>query len=237
MLVLTEDAGCFKVTVLEAAEPACTLLFAVGGGGNPERHLPLLTALADSGCLVVAPHFERLVSPTPTCDDLLMRARRLELALDTVARPGLPVAGVGHSIGATMLLALAGAEARTRDGDLLPVTPDPRLERLVIFAPATDFFRGPKALDAVRIPIFAWAGAADEITPPEQVQFLRRTLNPDVPVEVRIVEGAGHFSFMHELPPRITDGLSDRDAFLADLTAMTCRVAVGDSPAPLRVVP
>ncbi|MGH8327113.1 MAG: alpha/beta fold hydrolase, partial [Steroidobacteraceae bacterium] len=154
----------------------------MGSGGNPERHRPLLAALADSGCIVVAPHFERLVSPSPTRDDLLVRARRLKLALDAVARPGLPVAGVGHSIGGAMLLALAGGEARTRGGDRLPITPDPRLERLVIFAPATDFFRGPKALDAVRIPIFAWAGARDEITPPEQTQFLRRTLNPHVPV-------------------------------------------------------
>jgi hypothetical protein len=34
---------------------------------------------------------------------------------------------------------------------------------------------------------------------------------------MRVVEGAGHFSFMNELPPQMTDPLPNRDAFLADL--------------------
>ena len=41
--------------------------------------------------------------------------------------------------------------------------------------------------------------------------------------KVRIVDGAGHFSFMHELPPQMTDPIANRDALLADLTETACR--------------
>lgn len=61
---LVDGAGSFDVTVLEGGSRSLVVLFAVGGGGNPERHLPLLSTLAASGYTVVAPHFERLTSPT-----------------------------------------------------------------------------------------------------------------------------------------------------------------------------
>ena len=222
-VVLTDEAEAFDLTMLESPEPSRIVLFAVGSGGNPERHLPLLMSLAEHGCTVVAPHFARLASPMPTESDLLLRARRLRLALDSVARPGLPVAGVGHSIGATMLLALAGGQLWMRAGQRLPIAPDRRLDRLVLLTAATGFFQAPGALDAVSTPILAWAGTKDVITPPAQTEFLKRDLGARVPVEMRIVEGAGHFSFMNELPPNTMDTLPDRDAFLASLAIESCR--------------
>src|SRR5664279_711785 len=114
-LLLSDGADSFDVALFEAASPSAVVLFAVGGGGNPERHLPLLTSLQESGCAVAAPYFDRLVTPIPTAADLLMRARRLRLALDQIAQLRLPTTGVGHSIGATMLLALAGGQAWMRD--------------------------------------------------------------------------------------------------------------------------
>jgi pimeloyl-ACP methyl ester carboxylesterase len=221
--VLNDGAVSFDVVVVDAAEPSRIVLFSVGGGGNPERHLPLLASLADHGCTVAAPRFERLASTIPTENDLSLRARRLRLAIDHVMRPGLPVAGVGHSIGATMLLAMAGAQAWTRAGQPVSITPDARIGRLVLLAPATDFFRAPDALDGVRVPILAWAGTKDEMTPPAQAEFLKDALGASVPVEVRIVDGAGHFSFMNDPPPRTTDALPNRDAFLADLAGTVCR--------------
>jgi len=62
-LTLTDGAESFAVTVLEAAAPVRTVLFAVGAGGDPKRHLPLLTSLAERSCTVVAPHFERPLDP------------------------------------------------------------------------------------------------------------------------------------------------------------------------------
>ena len=53
-LWLNDGSDSFAVTLLEATEPTLVVLFAVGGGGDPERHLPLLANLAKSGCLVIA---------------------------------------------------------------------------------------------------------------------------------------------------------------------------------------
>jgi pimeloyl-ACP methyl ester carboxylesterase len=201
------------------AKPARIVLFAVGRGGDPERHRPLLDELVAHGCTVVAPCFEWLASPMPTREDLELRAQRLRFALDEVASAGTPTIGIGHSIGATTLLVLAGAEATTFAGERVQVEPDRRLDRLALMAPATDFFHAPGALAAVRTPMLAWAGTQDPITPPRHVERLREA---PAPLDVRIVDGAGHFSFMHTPPPNTTEPLADREAFLARLRAELC---------------
>jgi pimeloyl-ACP methyl ester carboxylesterase len=217
-LSVSDGADSFDVALFEAAAPSAAVLFAVGGGGNPERHLPLLTSLHESGCTVAAAYFERLVTPIPTEADLLMRARRLRLALAQIAQPRLPTTGVGHSIGATVLLALAGGQAWMRDRTRLDITSEPRFARLVLMAPATDFFRAPGALEAVSLPIQVWAAAKDVITPPAQAEFLRQALADRVAVD-HVVEDADHFSFMNVRPPQTSESLPDRDAFLAELAA------------------
>jgi pimeloyl-ACP methyl ester carboxylesterase len=214
---LADGGEPFDVTVLEPPQPTRVVLFAAGRGGNPERHLPLLESLAARGCAVVAPHFERLAPVIPTAADLRLRLRRTQLAFDAAAPASLPVAGVGHSLGGAMLLALAGAQLWTIERERLDVAPLSRLDRLVLLAPPTDFFRAPGALDGVRVPILAWAGSHDPIAPPEQVRLLERALAPRVPVETRVVEGGGHFSFMNVPPPQTTETLPDREAFLATL--------------------
>ena len=62
--------------------------------------------------------------------------------------------------------------------------------------------------------MLVYAGAKDVITPPSQAKFLEEELGRDVPVELHVVEGADHFSFMDVLPPRVIHVLSDRDRFL-----------------------
>jgi pimeloyl-ACP methyl ester carboxylesterase len=223
---LLDGDQSFDVTVLEPLGAGHVVLFGVGRGGNPDRHLPLLEALADRGCVVLAPHFERLSSAFPSDEDLLLRARRLRLALDAWGPRDVPVAGVGHSLGATMLVALAGAELWTVERQRVPVARLERVDRLVLMTPPTGFFRAPGALDEVSVPILAWAGTNDLIVTPEQVQFLARALSPRVPVEVRLVEGAGHFSFMNEPPPQTTDTLPDREAFLSELAEQIGRFVV-----------
>jgi alpha-beta hydrolase superfamily lysophospholipase len=199
------------------------VLFAVGGGGNPLRHLPLLVALAADGSTVVAPHFQRLTSAAVSDSALLEGVCRLQGALHALGPPGLPVAGVGHSLGAALLLALAGGQMWTLAGHRISIAPEPRLDRLALLAPATDFFQVPGALDAVRTPIAAWAGAADLLTPAAQAARLKTALQGRVPVDVQLVEGAGHFSFMNELPPGVTDSLANREAFLAGLATAVGR--------------
>jgi pimeloyl-ACP methyl ester carboxylesterase len=214
-----DGEATFQVTILGAQAGSDVVLFAVGAGGNPERHLPLLTRLADAGRTVVAPHFERLVSPFPSEGDLLLRARRLRLALDAVAQSGSKVAAVGHSIGAAVLLALAGGQMWLRSGDRADITSDERLSRLVLLAPPTGYFQAPRALDAVRIPVLAWAGSADTITPPAQLEVLERGLWDGGQAHFRVTEGAGHFSFMDVPPPHVAEPLPDRQAFLDTLAS------------------
>jgi len=227
---LQDGAESFHVTVLGPERPSRVVLFGVGRGGDPERHLPLLEALAERGCVVAAPHFARLPSPIPTAADLRLRARRMRLALDAVDAAGLPVAGVGHSLGGTLMLALAGAQLWTLTGEGLAVTPlGRRLDRLALLAPATDFFRGPGALDQVQTPILAWTGTADVIVTPEQVRLLERALAPRVPVETRVIDGAGHFSFMNVPPPHTNETLPEREAFLANLATEVGRFVTGSA--------
>lgn len=226
-LALRDEAGSFDATVLEAEQPLRVILFAVGGGGNPERHAPLLASFAERGCSVIAPHFERMLSPMPTEEDLLLRARRLRAALDAIARSDLPTVGVGHSIGASVLLALAGGQLWMGPGRPLPITPEARIGRLALMAPATGFFQAPGALDAVRVPILAWSGTRDVVTPPEQAQRLRDALDGRVPFELRITEGAGHFTFMNVPPPQTIEPHPDRNGFLATLAAEVSDFVVG----------
>lgn len=121
-----------------------------------------------------------------------------------------------------MLLALAGGKVWMRQGHVLSIAVDGRLDRLVLLTPATGYFQAPGALDGVNTRVLAWAGTEDVITPPEQAERLRDALQTRVPVDLRITSSAGHFSFMNAPPPQSSEPLADRDAFLMELTAEVC---------------
>lgn len=174
-----------------------TVLFAAGAGGDPERYRPLLDLIAGNGHRVVAPRFERLTSPEPPIDELLTRPAGLVAALADVAADD-EVVGIGHSIGAWALLCLAGA---TPFG-VARVPREPRIGRLVLFAPAAGWFCAPGALDAVTAPMLVFAGERDTVTPPAQALHLQ---SAPASVDVQVIPGAGHFSFMHTLPPGIAE--------------------------------
>lgn len=214
---LDSGDGAFDVTVLKADTAVRCVLFAAGRGGNPMRHLGLLRTLAADGALVVAPHFEMLASPIPTKAELMERGRRLTSAMTRYCPPDMAISGVGHSIGAVMLLVLAGAEASTLAGEPLAFKADRSFEKLALFTPPTDFFRRPGALAAIDVPMQVWAGGQDAVTPPAQARFLKEALEDQASVDVHVIEDAGHFTFMDELPPQVTDPHPDRVAFLRPL--------------------
>ncbi len=218
---LTLGSVPFEVVLHEPLEASQVVLFAAGAGGSPERHAPLLEALAGCGLAVVAPHFERLVSPRPSMPELIERMGRIRVALDTFGR-SRPVVGVGHSIGASLLLAAAGATMWLGPGSSVPHT-QMGLTRLVLMAPPTGFFAVPGALDAVNVPILLWSGARDTITPPAQAEVIKRALGDRV--DLRMVEAAGHFTFMHSPPPHVVDDVEGRDVILETLTRQTCHFA------------
>ena len=214
-IVLEDDDETFTVSVFTALESSRTVLFAVGAGGNPRRHIPLLNVLVERGCTVVAPHFERMTSQIVSAPDLALRIRRLRRALDYASCLKLPIGAIGHSIGSAILIGLAGGQMWMHDGKRLDCKADRRIKRMVVLTPAIDFFKTPGALDEVRTPMQAWAGSRDSITPPSQTLFLKNALGSLV--DARFIEGAGHFSFMNDLPPNVVDTLEDREAFLAHL--------------------
>ena len=192
-------AEAFNVTAVEASQTSKRLeLFAVGRGGNPERHLPLLRSVAALGCTVMAPHFDMLTSLAPRKVELDNRVRRLEVS-------------------AVTLPALAGGEAQTLAGDSVLSGSKLKFDRLALFAPPTDFFRRPGAIKSVRAPIRIWVGAKDSITPPAQAHFLKEELSMQGSIDICLDEEAGHFSYMDELPPKVTDSHPNRSKFLASL--------------------
>jgi predicted dienelactone hydrolase len=225
-IILNSNKLNFDALLLEAHAPSRVVLFAAGSGGNPERHLPLLSSLAEQNCTVIAPYFERIVSPMPSTEDLLQRVDSLLSALNFIGDFNLPTVGVGHSIGATLLTALAGGQMWMRSGQHLSIECDERLKKLILFTPPTGFFQGPGALKAVQIPVQVWSGSLDTITPPKQVEILKDGLSPGIPIDFHVVEGAGHFSFMNTLPPNISDPMKNREEFLAELIKETCRFAL-----------
>jgi fermentation-respiration switch protein FrsA (DUF1100 family) len=216
---LADASERFEATLIEGRGTLRFAIFSVGGGGNPERHLPLLESLAERGVTVIAPHFDRLLSPRVTANELLLRARRLRLAIDAIVPGKSSVSGLGHSIGSTVLLAMAGGQAWMGPGAPVSIERDERLKRLVLLTPATGFFQAPGALDGVQIPILTWVGTKDTITSPAQGEMLKVALENRVRVDLRIEEGAGHFSFMHSPPPNVDETHSNREAFLERLTA------------------
>ena len=202
-----------EMTVIKAGDPRAVVLFCAGRGGSAARHMPFLEALAAKGLTVIAPHFD-MMPMTPTAADLETRIAIAERALSH-APIGLPVVGIGHSIGGVILLIMAGATATTLAGEVVsPGAHD--FARLVTLASPIGFFRRPGALDAVRVPVSVRSGALDTLTAPDQAQFLANTL---AGATLTIDADAAHFTYMNDLPPQTTDPHPDRVGFLKALAA------------------
>lgn len=215
--LLPEYGGAFKVTHLKVESSVRCVLFAAGLGGDPLRHKGLLRCFAAHGMSIVAPHFEMLSSSIPTKAELLERSRRLALAMHAHCTPGTFVAGVGHSIGTVILLMQAGGEISTLEGDRITFNEERILDRLVLLAPPTDFFRRPGSLMFVNIPIQIWVGGRDTVTPPSQSEFLKEAISEQTKIDLHIIDNAGHFTFMNELPPNVADTHPNRNDFISYL--------------------
>jgi len=208
----------FTVSILEARQPSCVGIFAAGRGGSPVRHLPLLRALAQQGCTIIAPHFEMLISLTPAKEELDARVEMLEIVLRLYSHVHQTMVGIGHSIGGTLLLALAGGKALTFSGqDLGRPNLIWKFERLVLLAPPVDFFLHPGALKSVDTQICLHYGGKDTVTPPSKALLLKQMFEKQGQIKFLLDEEAGHFSYMDELPPQIEDSQPNRKAFLVKL--------------------
>lgn len=161
---------------MSSRAPTRVVLFLVGGGGDPARHAPLIERLRSEGARVLAPTFPRLRAPHVNEEVLRTWERGAREALEELSEVGAcELVGVGHSIGAATLLALAGAEpwllgdpASTTSVAGAPpgafrvdIAPEPRLTRLALFAPATGFFGPARGIQPSQGDTRALAGERD----------------------------------------------------------------------------
>ncbi|MCW2715087.1 MAG: putative lipoprotein signal peptide [Frankiales bacterium] len=191
-----------------------------GSGGTPLLHRSLAASLARDGFVVALPEHPRnnrtLDDLAGTAAVLADRPRQLRAVVDAVLAdeqvgPVLDaraVAVLGHSLGGYTGLACAGGRPsafphETADGQpaLVPVQRDDRIRALVLLAPATPWFMAAGALDEVRVPILLLSGSRDQITPPWHAQLVVDGVPTDTPVDHRVIEGAGHYSFLTPFPP------------------------------------
>lgn len=176
---------------------------------------------------MIAPHFSMISSSIPNKIDLDDRIQQSDALIERYARDDQPLIGIGHSIGATILLALAGGEGETHDGAKLLVGSKWKFGHLALLTPPADFFRRPGALRSIHVPTRIWAGAKDVITPPEQALFLEQTLREHTQVDIRFNDQAGHFTYMDHPPPHAPEPHPDRDSFLAALAGEVAEFVTG----------
>lgn len=195
-------------------DPRGIVLFAPGAGGDPSRYERLLAATNEAGFIVASPEHE-LAESYP--DEVVReRAAALRAPLDSIAREDLPVVAAGHSLGGCAALCLAGGRPVNRQGHAFEVPREPRVERVVLLAPALDWFRGPDSLTEVTVPLVALVGSEDDVTPAGTADLLRAA---PAPLDLRTYDGVGHFDFMSPLPAGKEPVVASHDAFYARFMA------------------
>ena len=146
-----------------------------------------------------------------TDKNLTFRTRHIRLTLDAVSHdPWFQssiqpdnAAIIGHSIGGTTALAVAGGIPWSRNRQKIEVESDSRVKALVLLAPATDFYLASDSLRDVKVPILMFFGSKDYLALHCQPEVVLNGVAERTQVTSRIVENAGHFSFISPFPPQM----------------------------------
>ena len=235
--------GRYPASLAPGAPPAAgrfpLVVLSHGTGSSPFLHRVLAAHLARSGFVVALPrhpgNHRDDDSLAGTAQILADRPRQVSAAVDAVSADDVlgacvsadGVGVVGHSLGGYTALAVAGGRPtafgrETPDGRPapVPVTPDDRVRAVVLLAPATPWFREPGSLADVRVPVLLFTGSEDEHTGAWHAGLVVDGVADPATVEARVVEGAGHFSFLSPFPPELAGPPPsvdppgfDRDAF------------------------
>jgi predicted dienelactone hydrolase len=129
-------------------------------------------------------------------------------------------------MGGYTALAVAGGNPSEPSGAPIFVQRDERVTHVVLLAPATPWFQGEGALASVDVPILLFSGAQDDITPLWHAEVVLNGLPEGKEVDHRIIDKAGHFSFMSPFPESMRNpGFApsqdpagfDREAFQREL--------------------
>jgi predicted dienelactone hydrolase len=218
--------GRYPASLAAGAAPAAgrfpLVVVSHGTGSSPFLHRELAASLARDGfvvALVRHPGNHREDDALAgTAAILADRPRQVRATIDALqadeALGGVLAADrvgvVGHSLGGCTALAVAGGRPtasgrETPDGEPapVPVVPDARVRAVVLLAPATPWFAAPGALADVRAPVLLFRGSHDEHTGAWHASVVVDGVADPASVDVRVVEGAGHFSFLSPFPPEL----------------------------------
>ncbi|SDY27012.1 alpha/beta hydrolase family protein [Hymenobacter psychrophilus] len=219
------SVGLYQLVVAVAAPVAAgpwpVVLLSHGTGSSGLVHRNLALFLARQGYVVGMPehpHNNRDDNAwANTRQNLVARPHHLQLALEVLLAnaalaPALrsqAVALIGHSLGAYTSLALAGGQPWSRPVDspdgvthAIPVpAANAQVRALILLAPAVPWFAPAGALANVRLPILLVVSGQDEFLPPAHAEIIRRGVPDPDQLDFRLIENAGHYSFLSPFPP------------------------------------
>lgn len=218
-----EAIGPFHMDVSINAQPIeeklPLVLISHGSGGGNLLYRTIAHYLARNGFIVAMPEhpFNNFNNNTleGTIENLENRPRHISIAIDwffehenfTRVIKADSISIIGHSTGGCTALSVAGGiptslpnESSDGKPKRINVEHDRRISSLVLLAPGTVWFREKGALDGVDIPILLIAAEKDQFILPIQNQIVLNGVANSSNVDYKIVENAGHFSFLSPFP-------------------------------------
>ncbi|HMG83970.1 MAG TPA: alpha/beta fold hydrolase [Ferruginibacter sp.] len=186
------------------------IIISHGNGGSHLLYRTISNYLAKNGYIVaMLEHYgnnrnnNQLENTNENC---ILRPKHVSLTIDELLSDNRlgksisvnKIAVIGHSMGGYTALALAGGLPRTREGQKIEVSPDPRVRAIVLLAPGTGWF--VNSLQNVTIPILMLTAEHDQITPDWNAEIVLNYIPDRSKVIFRKVENAGHFSFLSPFP-------------------------------------
>ena len=186
-----------------------------GNGGSHLVYRAISTHLAKNGYVVAmlehAGNNRNNNELEGTHENLVNRPRHVRLTIDAVSSdPQLSacvqpdnVAIIGHSIGGYTALAVAGGTPWSETRQRVDVVADPRVRALVLLAPATAWYLPEDSLSQVSVPILMLVAEHDPFTPRWHADLVLDRVPDRAQVTCRVIENAGHFSFLSPFPPQM----------------------------------
>jgi predicted dienelactone hydrolase len=222
-----EQFGPYEVNVALNAPPEGEQLPLVvishGSAGSSLTYRGLAVHLARAGFVVALPEHpgnnRTDNSLEGTIANLENRPRHIRLVIDAAFANLVigqmllrnRVALIGHSMGGYTALAVAGGKSmagplETENKKIQPVSvcPDPRIEALVLLAPACGWFNYGNALADVDVPILLMTAEKDALALHLHADLVKRSVRDPNKVDFREISNAGHHSFQSPFPPNMT---------------------------------